>query len=256
MASDSGLALKGKVALVTGGSRGIGRAIALELARRGADVAFNYLRNHEAARASEEAISGLGVRCLRVRAHLGDPEAIDDLFRHVKAEFGRLDILVNNAASGVMRSAAELEPKHWDWTFNINARAPWLCARAAAALMAEGGRIVNISSPGSSRVLGDYFAVGISKAALEALTRYLAIDLAPKGISVNAVSAGFVETDALKAFEDTEGILALARRSTPAGRPVTAEDVASVVAWLCGDGGEMIRGQVILVDGGEMLQHR
>ena len=110
MASESG-DLSGKVALVTGGSRGIGRAIALELAGRGADIAFNYFRNHKAAHEAEEAISALGVRCLRVRAHLGDSDAIDGLFEKVSAEYGRLDILVNNAASGVMRPASELEER-------------------------------------------------------------------------------------------------------------------------------------------------
>ena len=122
--------------------------------------------------------------------------------------------------------------------------------------MPDGARVVNISSPGSGRVLPSYFAVGVSKAALEAITRYLAIDFAPKGISVNAVSAGFVETDALDAFPDELGIKEVASRSTPAGRAVTPEDVAKVVAMLCSPDAEMIRGQVIVVDGGEMLVHR
>ncbi len=250
-------ALSGKVALVTGGSRGIGREICLELARRGADIAFNYFRNHDAARETEAAIEALGVKVLRVRAHLGEVEAIDRLFEAVSGEFGRLDILVNNAASGVMRPSMELEAKHWDWTMNINARAPWLCARSAAELMPEtGGRIVNITSPGSTRAFSDYFVVGVSKAALESLTRYLAIDLAPRNIAVNAVSASFIMTGALDAFEDSSSIKELATRPTPAGRPVTAEDVALAVAWLCSDDAEMVRGHVLLVDGGEMLSYR
>jgi enoyl-[acyl-carrier protein] reductase III len=250
------LEFSGKVALVTGASRGIGRTIALELARRGADIAFNYLKNHEAARAAQAEFESLDVSCLRVRAHVGDEEAVTSLFRQVAERFGKLDILVNNAASGVMRPATDLEPKHWDWTLDINARGPWLCSVAAAKLMPEGGRIVNISSPGATRVLPGYFAVGVSKAALEAVTRYLALELAPKGISVNAVSAGFVMTEALDAFPDAAGVKGLAARPTPAGRPVTPEDVAKTVAWLCGEGGEMVRGQVIVVDGGEMLRHR
>ena len=246
------LPLKGKIALVTGGSRGIGRAISLELARRGASVAFN-----DAARKAEAEIEALGAKTLRVRAHLGDVNAIDSLFESIKEEFGRLDILVNNAASGVMRPSTELEPKHWDWTMNINARAPWLCARAAADLMpAAGGRIVNITSPGSVRVFSDYFVVGVSKAALESLTRYLAIDLAPRNIGVNAVSASFVMTEALEAFENTSAVRKLAARPTPAGRPVTPEDVARAVAWLCSDDAEMVRGHVLLVDGGDMLSYR
>ena len=240
------------MALVTGGSRGIGRAISLELARRGADVAFNYLRDHEAAAAAEEEISALGVRCLKVRAHLGDVEKIRTLFDRVGSAFGRLDILINNAASGVQRTAAELTDKHWQWTMNVNARAPWLCAIEASRIMEEGGRIVNITSQGSQRVLPYYFSVGTSKAALEAITRYLAVELAPKGISVNAVSGGYMETSALDHFPNRDDMVE-ASRSTPAGRALTPGDVARVVAFLCTDEAEMIRGQVVVVDGGFSL---
>ena len=249
-------AFGGKVALITGASRGIGRAIALELARRGADIAFNYLKNHAAARETEKQITALGVRCLKIRAHIGEPDAIDSLVGAVRDEFGRLDILVNNAASGVMRPASELEPKHWDWTIGINARGPWLLAVRAAELMKDGGRIINISSPGASRVLPAYFAVGVSKAAIEAVTRYLAIELGPRGIAVNTVSAGFVMTDAIEAFPDELGVKEIASRPTPAGRAVTPQDVANVVAMICSPDADMIRGQVILVDGGETLLHQ
>ena len=246
------MSLKGKVALVTGGSRGIGRAIALELARRGADIAFNYLRNHQAAAATQEEIQATGVRCLRIRAHLGDAEKITQLFSQVQQEYGRLDVLVNNAATGVQRPASELEVKHWDWTMNVNARAPWLCSIEASRLMREGGRIVNITSEGSRRVLPYYFSVGASKAALEAVTRYLAVELAPLGIAVNAVSGGYVDTGALDHFPTKEKMLE-AGRNTPAGRMVTPEDMARVVAFLCTEDAEMIRGQIILVDGGVTL---
>jgi enoyl-[acyl-carrier protein] reductase III len=247
--------LAGKVALVTGGSRGIGKAICLEFASRGADVAFNYFRNHDAARSTEADIAAKGVRCLRIRAHLAEAEAIPGLVSKVVSDLGRLDILVNNAASGVMRPAAELETKHWDWTLDINARAPWLCAVEAAKVMPAGGRIINISSPGSTRVLPDYFAVGVSKAALEALTRYLAVELASREIAVNAVSAGFVHTDALDAFPDSAAIKQIASRFTPAGRPVTPADVAKIVAFLCSDDAWMIRGQTLIVDGGETISY-
>ncbi|MFQ5860892.1 MAG: enoyl-[acyl-carrier-protein] reductase FabL [Dehalococcoidia bacterium] len=247
------MSLEGKVALVTGGSRGIGRAIALELGRRGVDIALNYLRDYRAARRTREELEQLGVRCLAIRAHLGDAGKIRELFTALEREFGRLDILINNAASGVQRSALELEEKHWDWTLNINARAPWLCAREAARLMGQGGHIINITSLGSQRVLPYYLAVGTSKAALEALTRYLAVELAPRGIVVNAVAGGVVETDALRHFPNRGAMLAAARERTPAGRMVTPEDLARVVAFLCTEAAHMIRGQVIVVDGGMSL---
>ena len=247
------MSFKGKIALVTGGSRGIGKAIALELARHGADVAFNYLRNHQAAAETQRQIEELGVRCLRIRAHLGDADKIRGLFARIERDFGRLDILVNNAASGVQRPAAELDQKHWDWTMNINARAPWLCAIEASRLMAQGGSIINITSQGSQRVLPYYFSVGTSKAALEAITRYLAVELAPKGISVNAVSGGYVETEALDHFPNRDEMLA-AGKKTLNGRPLTAEDIARVVAFLCTEAANMIRGQVIVVDGGMSLR--
>ncbi len=246
------MSLKGKVALVTGGSRGIGKAIALEFARRGADVAFNYLRGHKAAAQTQREVESMGVRCLRIRAHLGEVARIKELFAGIESEFGRLDILVNNAASGVQRHAADLDAKHWDWAMNINARAPWLCAIEASRLMAQGGSIVNITSQGSQKVLPYYFTVGTSKAALEAVTRYLAVELAPRGISVNAVSGGYVETGALDSFPNAREMVDAGRQTLP-GRLLTPEDIARTVAFLCSEEAEMIRGQVIVVDGGASL---
>ena len=239
--------------MVTGGARGIGRAIALELALQGADVIVNYARSHQKARATVAEISALGVRSLLLRAHLGEPARIREMFQRVEKEFGRLDILVNNAASGVQKGALDLEAKHWDWTLDINTRAPWLCAKEAARLMPGGGRIVNITSLGSHLVLPNYLAVGVSKAGLEALTRYLAVELAPQGIVVNAVAGGLVDTDVLRHFPNREEMIEDSVRRTPAGRMVTVEDMAEVVAFLCGDRAEMIRGQVLVVDGGISL---
>lgn len=244
---------QGKVALVTGGSRGIGKAIALELACRGAHIAFNYFRQHEAARSAQREIEGQGVRCLSVRANLAEPEEIRELFHLVQREFQHLDILVNNAASGVARSVVDLTEKHWQWTMDVNARAAWLCAKEAIPLMQPAGSIVNVSSLGSQRVLPDYFAVGTSKAALEAVTRYLAVELASRGINVNAVSAGLVETEALRHFPQQEAMRAAARSNTPGGRPLAAQDIARVVAFLCSSDAAMVRGQVIVVDGGMSL---
>ena len=247
--------LSGKIALVTGGSRGIGKSIALELGRRGATVIINYLKNHEAAKTTVEELKLQGIKTTRIKAHIGEEAAIDSLVSKIENEFGQLDILVNNAASGVMRPTTELSVKHWDWTMNINARGPWMLSVAASRLMPDGGRIINISSPGSTWVLPAYFAVGVSKAAIEAVTRYLAVELGPKGIAVNTVSPGFVMTEALNAFPDQLGIRDIASRPTPAGRTITPEDVSNVVAMLCSSDAEMIRGQVIIVDGGETLRH-
>jgi enoyl-[acyl-carrier protein] reductase III len=245
--------LKGKVALITGGSRGIGRAITLKLAAAGADVVINYFRQTGDAKATAEEARGRGVKTHIIKANLAEPEKIDAMFNDIEARFGRLDILINNAASGVARSALELDSRGWDWTMDINARAFLLCAQHAAALMPDGGRIVAISSLGARMVWPVYTAVGVSKGALEALTRYLAYELAPRGIGVNAVAASAVATDTLKMYVEGRGLPQPSWRKTPAGRMVSPEDVAELVAFLCEDRSSMIRGQIITVDGGLSL---
>lgn len=248
-----------KVALVTGSGRNIGRDIALRLAREGADVVVNFFRNRATAEATAGEIRALGRRAIVVKANVGDLDELDALFDAVEAGFGGLDILVNNAASGYNRPALEQRAKGWDWTLNINARAILFGAQRAARLMAPrgGGAIVNISSLGAARVQPDYVLVGASKAALEALTRYLAVELAPMGIVVNAVSGGVVNTDALRFFPGIAGRFGADLRGvverTPAGRLATGEDIAAAVAFLCSPDAAMIRGQVIVVDGGFSL---
>ena len=247
--------LKGKVALVTGSSRGIGRAIALKLAKEGADVIVNFFRRREAAEETARDIEELGVTAKVIKANVGDPEKIDEMFDTIGSSFGRLDIFINNAASGLPRSALDLDTKVWEWTMNINARALLLCAQRAVKLMeGRGGKIVAITSLGSFLVLPGYVAIGVSKATLEALTRYLAIELAPKGICVNAVAASLVatETGMLYARGGQQGEDS-SLPSTPAGRLVSAEDIANVVAFLCREEAFMIRGQTIIVDGGSSL---
>ena len=244
------MSFKGKVALVTGGGRGIGQAIALKLASQGADIIINFFRHRESAEKTAKDIEALGVKAETIRANVGDPAKIDEMFDMIGNKFGRLDILINNAASGVGRPVMDVDVKAWEWTMDINARACLLCAQKAAKLMeGRGGKIVSISSLGSPFVLPNYSIVGISKAALEALTRYLAIELAPRGICVNAVAASAVETEALK-FYFKEGLVKDNRQVTPAGRMVIPEDVANVVAFLCSEEAFMIRGQTIIVDGG------
>ncbi|MQF99092.1 MAG: enoyl-[acyl-carrier-protein] reductase FabL [SAR202 cluster bacterium] len=247
------MSLSGKVALVTGGSRGIGKAICLALASDGANVIVNYARHSKEADETVLSLQQLGVKAKKIRANLGDPEKIKEMFREIQREFGSLDILVNNAASGVQRQATELEIKHWDWTLDINARAAWLCAIASTKLMAPGSRIVNITSLGSYKVIPNYVSVGVSKAALEALTRYLAVELSSQGIIVNAVSGGLVDTDALRSFENSKDLIEDSVSRTPAGRMIKATDISDVVLFLCSEQSSMIRGQVIVVDGGISL---
>jgi enoyl-[acyl-carrier protein] reductase III len=249
----------GKIALVTGSGRGIGKAIALRFASEGADVVLNYFRNRDTAEATAEEIRALGRQVHVVRADIGDPEDLERLVDSAVEELGGLDILVHNAASGYNRPVMEQRVKGWDWTLNINARAALFLAQRAAPVMAArgGGAMVNISSVGSQRVLPEYVVVGASKAALEAVTRYLAVELAPMKIVVNAVSAGMVKTDALQHFpnmrERFEEIYAQALERTPAGQMLTSEDIAGVVAFLCSPEAFMIRGQTILIDGGTTL---
>jgi enoyl-[acyl-carrier protein] reductase III len=241
---------EGKLALVTGSGRGIGRSIALKLASQGADIIVNFFRHRESAEQTVKDIEALGVKAEIIRANVGDAAKVDELFDTIGSKFGRLDILINNAASGVGRPLMDIDTKAWEWTMDINARALLLCAQRAAKLM-EGrdGKIVSISSLGSRFVLPNYTVVGVSKAALEALTRYLAVELAPQGICVNAVAASAVETEALK-FYLKEGLVKDSRQLTPAGRMVIPEDVANVVAFLCSEEAFMIRGQIIIIDGG------
>lgn len=248
-----------KVALVTGSGRGIGRAIALRLARDGADVVVNFFRNREPAEETATAIRDLGRKALVARANVGDLDQLAGLFAAVEEAFGGLDILVNNAASGYNRSILEQKPKGWQWTLDINARSALFGAQYAVPLMRKrgGGHIVNITSMGSQFVLPDYAVVGASKAALETLTRYMAVELAAHDIAVNAVSPGMVATEALTHFRQLEPKLDATMRQvhegTPAGRMVVPEDVAGTVAFLCSPEAAMIRGQVIIVDGGFTL---
>lgn len=247
-----------KIALITGSGRGIGKAIALRLAQAGADVIISYVRNEKPAQQVAEQVQAFGRKAITVRANLSRMEHIESLFAEIGEQFEGLDIFISNAATGFNRPAMEQKPSGWDYTMDVNARAFLFAAQAAVPLFEKrgGGKIVAISSQGSTRVLPDYVAVGASKAALEALTRYLAVELAAKNISVNAVSPGLVLTDAIQYFSAMKDPTAIPRaiQNTPAGRLVTPEDVAEVVTFLCSPAAEMIRGQVIVVDGGFALE--
>src|SRR5215475_3963267 len=240
--------IQGATVFVTGGSRGSGKEIALRFADLGAArVAIGYLRNDKAAEATAEELRAKGAEPVLVRGNVSSERVAREV-----AELGPLQALVHNAATGVIRPALETEDKHWDWTLAANARALLSLARAAAPQMPEGSSIVGISSLGSTRVLTDYVLVGTSKAALESLVRYLAVELAPRGIRVNAVSGGVVDTGALEHFPNKEQMLA-AGSANPVGRLVEANDIAGAVAFLCSPDADMIRGQTLIVDGGFSL---
>jgi enoyl-[acyl-carrier protein] reductase III len=239
----------GASVLVTGGSRGIGRAIALRFAELGASrIAVGYLRNDRAAEETAGELAAKGAEPVLVRGNAGSARMLAEV-----EALGPLNVLVHSAATGVIRPALETEDRHWDWTLAANARAFLALARTAAPTMPRGSSIVAISSLGAQRVLENYVLVGTSKAALESLVRYLAVELAPRGIRANAVSASVIETEALRHFPNRDAMLAAARERTPAGRMVVPEDVAAAVTFLCSPDAEMVRGQTLVVDGGFSL---
>jgi enoyl-[acyl-carrier protein] reductase III len=243
------MSLEGSSVLVTGGTRGIGKAIALRLARDGARrVVLGYMRNDAAAEEAADEIRTAGAEPILVRGNVASARVVEEL----ASAAAPYRAVVHNAATGVIRSALEAEDKHWDWTLNANARALLALARATAPTLERGSSIVAISSLGSQRVLENYVLVGTSKAALESVVRYLAVELAPRGIRVNAVSAGVVETGALDHFPNREEMLRSVER-TPAGRLVEPEDVAAAVSFLSSDDAAMICGHTLIVDGGFSL---
>jgi enoyl-[acyl-carrier protein] reductase III len=240
---------EGRSVFVSGGSRGIGREIALRFADEGAArVAIGYLRNDSAAEETAAELRRRGAEPALVRGNVSSERVARGV-----TELGPLDVLVHNAATGVIRPALETEDKHWDWTLAANARALLSLARAAAPAMPEGSAIVAVSSLGAQRVLENYVLVGASKAALEAVVRYLGVELAPRGIRVNAVSGGLVETGALEHFPNREAMLKAGRERTPAGRMVEPGDIADAVLFLASPQASMVVGQTLIVDGGFSL---
>jgi enoyl-[acyl-carrier protein] reductase III len=244
------LPLAGKVALVTGASRGIGRAIALKLGGMGCDVVANYYSSHDEAQSLCAQLQSLGRRALVIQANVASPESVEEMFARLQSTFAQVDILVSNAASGVIRPALEMTLKHWRWCMETNALALNLLAQRAVPIMPAGASIVAMSSLGAHYAFPNYAFVGASKAALEALVRSLAQELGPRGIRVNTVSAGPVDTDALRSFPDRDQLLATFLQRSPAGVPLTAEAVAGAVYLLCLPEARMISGQTLVVDGG------
>lgn len=245
--------LSGKVALITGGTKGIGKSVAIKLAEMGADVVVNYFRSRNAAEATLEELRKLGSNAHAVRLNIGNHEKVPRLFEEIKEKYGRLDVLISNAALGLFTPALEISDKAWHLSMDTNAEAFLHVVQLGHGLMPDGSKIVALSSLGTSRYIGGYAAIGISKAAIETLTKYFAYELAPRRINVNTVSGGFIDTDALKGFPNYQIMVDEVVRRTPFGRIGRPEEIADVVAFLCSDKAKWITGQIIIVDGGYSL---
>jgi enoyl-[acyl-carrier protein] reductase III len=242
--------LAGKVAFVSGGSRGIGRATALKLASAGADVAILYYNSHEESEKVCEQIRGMGRKALAVQADVSQPDSVGEAFAEFKKHFDRVDLVVSNAALGVLKPALEMTLKHFRRCMETNALALNTLAQNAVPMMSAGGSIIGLTSLGSERAIPNYTFIGASKAALEALARGLAQELGPQGIRVNCVSAGVVDTDALKHFPNREHLLDEYKVRTPLGPTLTPEQVADAIYLLCLPEAGMITGHTLFVDGG------
>ena len=245
--------LQGKVAFVSGGTKGIGLEVAKRLAQKGASVVLNYFRSRQAADEAVDQVKSFGVDCYAHRANMGNHSQLPDIFEGIKERFGQLDILISNAALGLYTSMLDIDDKSWDLSMHTNARAFLHCIQLGAPIMPDHSRIVTLSSLGSIRYIPGYAAIGVSKAAIENIVRYAAIELAERHINVNCVSGGFIDTDALKVFPNYDKMLQEVKDRTPFGRVGKPEEVADVVVFLSGPKASWITGQTVIVDGGYSL---
>ena len=242
--------LQGKRALVTGGTRGLGRAISMQFARSGASVLANFLRDTKAAESLVNEASQEKLLLRTIRADITNPKGIEELLAEVQSSFGQLSCFVHCAATGVHKPLDQLMLRHFDWTFNLNVRAFFELARRLLPMMENGSSILGISSEGAARAVPEYTLVGSTKGALEAMLRHMAVELAPKGIRVNAIAPGTLQTDVWKVLPDSERRLAAAAQKSPLGRLTSVDEVARVAQFLCSDAASGIAGQTLVVDGG------
>ncbi len=242
--------LTGKTALITGAARGIGKAMALKLAQHGCDIIIVYYNSSEEAEQVCADIKAMGRKAFAVQANVSDEKSVAEMMAIVKEHFNEINILISNAASGVLKPALKMSTKHWRWCLETNALALNHLAIQVRPMMPKGGRILAMSSLGAIRAIPNYAFIGASKAALEALVRSLSIELAVDGISVNTISAGIVDTDALKYFPNREELLEECKERSLGGRLIEPKDVADAAYLLCLPEAEMIKGQTIFVDAG------
>ena len=240
----------GKVGLITGGARGIGKATALKLAESGSDIAIVYYNSSDEALNLVKEIQNMGRKAIALQANVADQQSVKEMFTLYAEQFDRLDFLISNAASGVLKPALKMSTKHWRWCMETNALALNHLVTEAIGLMPKGGRVIALSSLGAERAIPNYAFIGASKAALEALVRSLSLELAVHGITVNTVSAGVVDTDALKHFPNREQLLDEYQAHALADRPLTPQDVADAVYLLCRPEAAMINAHTLFVDAG------
>ncbi|PJD96188.1 MAG: enoyl-[acyl-carrier-protein] reductase FabL [Legionella sp.] len=240
----------GTTALITGGARGIGKATALKLAKSGSDIALVYYNSSDEAQHLVEEIKALGRQAVAFQGNVADHQSVKEVMRQFKEHFSHLNFLISNAASGVLKPALNMSTKHWRWCMETNALALNHLVSEGHELMPKGGRVIALSSLGAIRAIPNYAFIGASKAALEALVRSLSLELAPKGITVNTVSAGVVDTDALKHFPNREQLLDEYQAHSLADRPLTPADVANAIYLLCLPEAAMINAHTLFVDAG------
>lgn len=253
--SDLGLNLRGRAAVVTGGSRGIGRAVVERLAEAGVDVAINYVRDEAAADEARRAAEGHGVRALIVRGDVSRVQDAEALAGETYEKFGRLDLLVCNAGLWEGAPVEEMTEELWNKTLDTNLKGTWAACRAAVPYMKRqgAGRIVVVSSTAGQRGEPFYSNYAASKGGQIAFTKSLAVELAPHGINVNAVAPGWVLTEMTAKALSGEGARRAAEASIPLGRIADAEDVAGPIVFLCSDWARHVTGEVLNVNGGSVL---
>ena len=251
---NNAFSLQGKRALVTGGTRGIGRAISLQLARAGAVVLANYVRDSESAESLKQAAAAENLPIEIIRADITSEKGLERLMKAVDSGYSPLEIFIHCAATGVHRPVEELTLRQYDWTFSLNVRAFFELVHRLLPKFAASSSIVALSSEGAVHAVPHYTLVGASKGALESMVRHLAVELAPRGIRVNALSPGSIVTDAWKVLPDGERRLAEATSQSPFGRLTSLAEVANAAQFLCSDASTGIVGHTLVVDGGSRIR--